>query len=84
MFQLGVNLLNRMAFARKFHLILGILALPLLYGGYTIYSDESSTITFIDNQIAGMDSVKRLHPLRILGAQHRGCLLYTSPSPRDS
>lgn len=72
MFQLGVNLLNRMVFARKFHLILGILALPLLYGGYTIYSDESATITFIDNQITGMDSVKRLHPLRILGAQHRG------------
>jgi len=72
MFQFGVNLLNRMAFARKFQLILAILALPLLYGGYTIYSDESAAIVVIDHQLAGMENVKRLHPLRILAAQHRG------------
>ena len=72
MFRLGVNLLNRMAFARKFHLILAILALPLLYGSYTIYADKSASIAIIDNQLLGMEMVKRLHPLRILAAQHRG------------
>ena len=61
-----------MAFARKFHLILGILALPLVYGGYIIYTDESAAITVIDNQISGMESVNKLHPLRILAAKHRG------------
>lgn len=71
-FKPGTALLDSLNFSRKFQLILLILILPLTYSGIVIYEGKSQLIENSKQQLKGMDVVSSLHPLRILGAKHRG------------
>jgi methyl-accepting chemotaxis protein len=68
----GVFLLDKLSFARKFQLILVMLLLPILYASWAIYNSEMAQITVLEKEQVGLVTINNIHPLRILGAKHRG------------
>jgi len=71
-YYLGTNFLNQLPFARKFQVILFTLLLPIAYSSWLNFNAEQSKINTINMEIQGAKSLKNIHELRILAAQHRG------------
>ncbi len=69
---IGTHFLNRLSFAKKFQVILFTLLLPVIYSAWLIYGTESEQIETINYEFKGVETLSKLHRLRILGAQHRG------------
>jgi methyl-accepting chemotaxis protein len=71
-YSIGINVLNKLVFTRKFQVILITLLLPILYASVIIYQENNHKISLIANKILGIESVNSLKPLRLIAAKHRG------------
>ena len=57
--------------------------IPVLFGDLGVFEDESTlTISGVGDEAPGLSS--SLFARRFNGEPFQGCLLYTSPSPRDA
>jgi len=69
--QPGMELLNKLSFAKKFHLILATFVIPILYAGFVIYSDKSAEVKAGEAEALGYAVVKLVQPLQQLASRHR-------------
>ena len=69
--QPGMELLNKLSFSKKFHLILATFVIPILYAGFVIYSDKSAEVKAGEEETRGYSVIKELQPLRLMADRHR-------------
>lgn len=69
--QPGMELLNKLSFSKKFHLILATFVIPILYAGFVIYSDKSAEVKAGEEETRGYSVIKKLQPLRLMADRHR-------------
>ncbi len=70
--KLGIHVLNKLTFAKKFQLLLITFVIPIAYAAYVIYHDQSVDLAAAQQDLAGYAVIQALHPTKILAAQHRG------------